>query len=672
MVVVRTVVVELEVVVAWAVVVDDGAEVVPVAAVVVAPPASAVSDVVHATATTARASRIMIRSTGWPIAATLSHTGNPWPNCRVPWAGTLTTCYARRVARIPLLAAALLAVFFVAVPGAYSADLPPGGSFLDDDGNIHEGAIEAIAAEAFTRGCNPPVNDLYCPGSTVSRGQMAAFLTRALSLPAASEDYFTDDEGSTFEADINRLAAAGITRGCNPPVNDLFCPTGDVTRGQMAAFLVRAFGYTDAGAGDLFIDDDVSIFEGDIDRLGTAGVTKGCNPPANDLFCPKDPVLRDQMASFLARALGLTPITPDPRPVLALKTIVTGLDQPLFLTAPTGDSRLFVIERGGRIRIVDDGTLLPTPFLDVSDRIGTSGERGLLGLAFHPDYDTNGRFFIFYATDGECDAHHVVIAEHTVSVSDSNVADPVGKILISVLQPTCVHEGGTLAFGPNGYLFMGMGDGGWAYDPNANAQNKDTLLGAMLRIDVNSGDPYAAPSDNPFVGKPGRDEIFAMGFRNPWRFSIHGDTIYVGDVGQAAREEIDVFSATEPGLNFGWPRFEGTLCVADKVASEGTCDSAGMVFPAIEHAAPDSDSITGGYVYRGSTLGMEGHYFYGDYSDGYIRTALIVSGQVSQQQDWTEALGKQIGLASFGEDGNGELYILNLFSGSVQKFVPAG
>lgn len=195
-----------------------------------------------------------------------------------------------------------------------AAELPPGGTFLDDDGNVHEGYIEAIADQGVTRGCNPPDNDRYCPGDVVSRGQMAAFLVRALGLPAGEPDPFVDDDGSVFEEDIGRLAAAGITRGCNPPVNDRFCPDDSITRGEMAAFLVRAFGYADPGDGDLFVDDDTSVFEGDIDRLATAGVTRGCNPPANDRFCPEEPVLRDQMASFLGRALELTPITPPPRP----------------------------------------------------------------------------------------------------------------------------------------------------------------------------------------------------------------------------------------------------------------------------------------------------------------------------------------------------------------------
>jgi hypothetical protein len=182
---------------------------------------------------------------------------------------------------------------------------PPGrGRFVDDDSSIFEADIEWMADQGITKGCNPPLNDRFCPDDTVTRGQMAAFLVRGLDLTDRLDNPFRDDDGSIFEADIERLAAAGITRGCNPPVNDRFCPDDPVTRGEMAALLVRALDYTDDGGGDLFDDDDDSIFEGDIDRLGTAGVTKGCNPPANDRYCPDDVVTRGQMAAFLHRALA--------------------------------------------------------------------------------------------------------------------------------------------------------------------------------------------------------------------------------------------------------------------------------------------------------------------------------------------------------------------------------
>ena len=213
--------------------------------------------------------------------------------------------------RIFLVAVAVVAVGGIGV--SLAAALPPGGTFSDDDGNIHEGSIEAIAALGITKGCNPPTNDLFCPSGTVTRGQMAAFLVRALGLTdSGSGNLFADDDGSIFEDDIDKLGTAGITKGCNPPANDRYCPDREVTRGQMAAFLVRAFGYTNDGGGNLFADDDSSVFESDIDRLGTAGVTKGCNPPTNTNYCPDAFVKRDQMATFLTRALGLTPITPPP------------------------------------------------------------------------------------------------------------------------------------------------------------------------------------------------------------------------------------------------------------------------------------------------------------------------------------------------------------------------
>jgi hypothetical protein len=220
-----------------------------------------------------------------------------------------------------VLLAVSLALIVTAVP-SLAAPLEPGGSFRDDDGNVHEGSIEAIAAAGITRGCNPPVNDRFCPATTVTRGQMAAFLGRALDLPPAAIDYFNDDGDSVFEDDINRLAESGITRGCNPPANDRFCPDRSVTREQMAAFLVRAYGYSTSAGSDRFEDDDDSIFETDIERLASAGVTVGCNPPQNTRFCPTQPVRRDQMASFLARAAGLTPIVPPERcPILPADNI---------------------------------------------------------------------------------------------------------------------------------------------------------------------------------------------------------------------------------------------------------------------------------------------------------------------------------------------------------------
>ena len=206
----------------------------------------------------------------------------------------------------PVLAGLLVGALLPGVAAA-SSDLPPGGTFVDDDRSVHEGNIEAIAARDVTRGCDPPSNTHFCPVASVTRGEMAAFLRRALELDASPQDHFGDDDGTTFEADINALAHAGITKGCNPPDNDQFCPGGQVTRGEMAAFLKRAFRYGSAST-DHFEDDDGHLFEADINAIAGAGVTKGCNPPANDRYCPDAVVARGEMASFLARGLEWTPV----------------------------------------------------------------------------------------------------------------------------------------------------------------------------------------------------------------------------------------------------------------------------------------------------------------------------------------------------------------------------
>ena len=263
---------------------------------------------------------------------------------------------------LAVVAIAAVLVFSVAAV-AQAGDLPPGGTFSDDNGNIHEANIEAIAAVGITRGCNPPANSLYCPGSAVTRGQMAAFLVRALDLPSASQDYFTDDAESIFEDDINRLAESGITKGCNPPANDRFCPDSKVTREQMAAFLVRALNLTDGG-GNLFTDDDSSIFEEDIDKLGTAGITRGCNPPTNNRFCPKDLVLRDQMAAFLARALGLDPITPPPPPKVGGNFIS------MIVAVRQGDGAVFV-GACGETAVIDANRFRRDEMLSAIDTIGS-------------------------------------------------------------------------------------------------------------------------------------------------------------------------------------------------------------------------------------------------------------------------------------------------------------
>ena len=256
----------------------------------------------------------------------------------------------------------LLTVVVLWMPAVAVAvdDLPPGGTFFDDDADIHEGFIEAIAAEGITRGCNPPLNTHYCPGRAVTRGEMAAFLTRALDLAPSALNAFVDDAGSIFEADINALAAAGITKGCNPPANTMFCPDATVTRAQMAAFLTRALDLAPSAL-NAFVDDAASIFEADIDALAAAGITKGCNPPTNNEYCPDDPVKRDQMASLLGRGLGLTPTVPPERPdevpgmlwSVSLETVDKSLGwdvafSDIGLAAAGGSSAVFFAPVGGR------------------------------------------------------------------------------------------------------------------------------------------------------------------------------------------------------------------------------------------------------------------------------------------------------------------------------------
>lgn len=574
-----------------------------------------------------------------------------------------------------LLITGLLSAMALAAT-AVAAALPPGGTFVDDDTNIHEGFIEAIAAEGITRGCNPPANDRYCPGSTVTRGQMAALLVRTLGLvDDGGKDWFVDDDDSIFELDINRVAAAGITRGCNPPDNDRYCPEASVTRAQMAAFLTRAYGYTDAGAGNWFVDDDGLVFEDDIDRLRVAGVTLGCNPPDNDRFCPGDLVKRDQMASFIGRAEGLTPITPLPRSQPIVETVVSGMSRPLFLTSPPNDERLFVVEKGGRVRIIANDTLRSQPFLDISNLVSSGGEQGLLGLAFHPAYPSNGRFYVSY-TDTSGDSR---IVEYTVS-TDQNIANlSSARLIITVDQPQDRrnHNGGMITFDTSGNLLFGLGDGGGSGDPDDLAEDPRSLLGSMLRIGVDAdafpGDAlrnYTIPPDNPFVGSSsGADEVWAYGLRNPWRFSIDPVTglMYIADVGQNSREEVNVAPVTQPGIDYGWNTIEGTKCFDPSIG----CDTVGTQLPVYEYNTSDGCAITGGYVYRGSDFPeLVGHYFYADYCRGQLRSLEYVDGSVTSVRNWSAEFGSVGNVTSFGVDDSQRLYILT-DSGSVLRLVPA-
>ncbi len=347
---------------------------------------------------------------------------------------------------------------------------------------------------------------------------------------------------------------------------------------------------------------------------------------------------------------------------LRLVPVASGLASPLYLTVPPGDvQRLFIVEQGGRIRIVQNGVLLPTPFLDITDRVASGGEEGLLGLAFHPNYATNHYFYVDYThTNTAGDTLYTLIERYTTS-ADSNVADSAShKLILRVVQPYSNHNGGLVMFGPDGMLYIGMGDGGLGGDPQNRAQNPDSLLGKLLRIDVDGGDPYVNPPNNPYAGGGGRGEIWAIGLRNPWRFAFDptAGLLFIADVGQNAWEEVDVEPRTQGGLNYGWRIMEGAHCYDPNPCAADTA-GLGLVLPALEYDHSNGCSIIGGFVYRGArSPSLAGQYFYSDYCSGWIRSFTYAAGAVAQRTSWT--LNANLGnVLSFGEDASRELYVLS-------------
>jgi glucose/arabinose dehydrogenase len=330
------------------------------------------------------------------------------------------------------------------------------------------------------------------------------------------------------------------------------------------------------------------------------------------------------------------------------------------------DRRLFVVEQAGTIRIVNGDELLALPFLDVTDRVGSGAlEQGLLSVAFHPAYPQNGRFFVYY-TDR---AGAVVVSEFAVSSDDPDRADPGGeRIVLRVSQPYANHNGGQLQFGPDGMLYIGLGDGGSAGDPGGHGQNPGTLLGSILRIDVDGSEPYGIPEDNPLVGQAGyRPETWVYGLRNPWRFSFDRltDALYIADVGQNLLEEVNYQPAGSPGgENYGWNILEASACYASQ-----DCDPSGTVLPVSEYPhAGRHCSITGGHVYRGSEFTeLWGNYFFGDYCSGVVWSLIRLP-----DGDWltTQLLESEYRISSFGEDVDGELYAVEQGSGLLLRLEP--
>lgn len=340
---------------------------------------------------------------------------------------------------------------------------------------------------------------------------------------------------------------------------------------------------------------------------------------------------------------------------LQLLPVVGGFTKPVYLThAGDGSERLFVVEQAGRILILTDGVTNPTPFLDIIERVGSDGlEQGLLSVAFHPDYSSNGQFFVNYTNR----QGNTVVARYNVS-NNPGVADPASeKILLTIQQPYGNHNGGQVIFGPDGYLYIGMGDGGAANDPQNRAQDLGTLLGKILRIDVNSGDPYGVPQTNPFVNNNGaRPEIWSYGWRNPWRFSFDATTndMYIADVGQNQYEEVHVEWAGQAGRNYGWRLMEGAHC---HIPADCDPEAQNLALPITEYDHSLGCSITGGYVYRGAQYpALTGIYFYGDFCSGRIWGLRYES-----DNSWSEAqfMQSDTAISSFGQDEAGELYLLD-------------
>ncbi|HEY4688298.1 MAG TPA: PQQ-dependent sugar dehydrogenase, partial [Anaerolineae bacterium] len=350
---------------------------------------------------------------------------------------------------------------------------------------------------------------------------------------------------------------------------------------------------------------------------------------------------------------------------LGVEPVASGFAKPVHLTH-AGDDRLFVVEQAGRIRIVEDGQVLETPFLDIASLVRSTGnEQGLLSVAFHPQYASNGEFFVDYTRNPD---GATVVARYRVS-GDPNVADPdSAEVLLTIDQPEPNHNGGLLLFGPDGYLYIGTGDGGGAGDRHGaigNGQDPQALLGKILRIDVDQGDPYAIPASNPFAdGANGRPEVWAYGLRNPWRFSFDRATgdLYIADVGQGTYEEVDFQPASSAGgVNYGWRIMEGMHCYSPR---DG-CDQTGLMPPVAEYTHDSGCSVTGGYVYRGSDYPwLDGVYVFADYCSGIVWS---LERDAAGQWQMTERLDVDFSVSSFGEDRVGELYLAGRGDGTIYR-----
>ena len=371
--------------------------------------------------------------------------------------------------------------------------------------------------------------------------------------------------------------------------------------------------------------------------------------------------LRPMRRLLLLVVLGLVvaacgPIEPVLPPLegLTLTLVAEDLEEPVGLASPPGDDRIFVLERFGRIRVIDRGKVVETPVLDLTHDVNGEGEKGLIGLAFHPEFRGNQKVYVLYNNA----AGNSRLVEYRMGSALPAEFDPESaRLVLELEQKDIFHQGGYIVFGPDGYLWISFGDDGFPGDPQGHSQNPYTLHGAVLRIDVDSGRPYAIPPDNPFAdGIGGAPEIWSYGFRNPWRFAIDSinSVLYVADVGQFVWEEVNIGSLGEPGKNYGWPIREGEDCF-----EADACDVTGLTDPALVYGHDLGCAVIGGPVYRGSAIPeLAGTYFYGDHCIGWIRSLRLENAQIVDQNEWTDGLDPVTSLTSFGIDAGGEMYVL--------------
>jgi len=420
---------------------------------------------------------------------------------------------------------------------------------------------------------------------------------------------------------------------------------------------------------------------------GVACTTDACNPATGaithapqDAACPSGQTCSVTLGCQ-APAAGCGALQPVAGSAIRLQPLASGLSSPVHAAAPPGDAaRVFVVEQPGRVRLVKGGALLANPWLDVSAQVAFGGERGLLSVAFHPAFASNGRAYLYFTGNGT--GHPDAGAAGDIRIVEITVPDPSAdqagagatlRNLLTVPHPGFGnHNGGQLAFGPDGRLYAGTGDGGGGGDPGGNGQDTASLLGKLLRIDADN------PA-TPVPGNPFDSPVYHYGLRNPWRFSFDRATgdLWIGDVGQSAREEIDYQAAAAPGqpppprTNWGWNVMEGFLCFSPSTG----CDQAGKTLPLLDYPRSVGVTVTGGFVYRGPVMpDLTGTYFYADSGTGFVKTLRVAGGLPTAEQDVTAALSGSLsgtlpGLVSFGEDGCGELLVVRI-GGSVSRIVP--